>query len=178
MKSSARRSVCSGSWERTRPAARAVTFLNGLCELAGLQCSATLDQEREESLLLRLAGQDVPLLVDRDGELLDALQHISNKQISRAGARRTKVILDAQGFRDTRVEYLKETALRSAKQVMATGRPVTLEPMNAHDRRIIHLELMEHGQVSTRSLGDGPRKKVVISIREVPGGSTGKGDHG
>jgi spoIIIJ-associated protein len=164
------------AWRKDSEAVDALEFLQRICRLAALRCAAELHGEDDETVQLRLAGEDAPLVVEREGELLDALQHVMNKRSQRGGARHRKVILDAQGFRERRADFLRQTALRCAEQVMATGQSAAVGPLNPHDRRLIHLELKEHPSVYTQSVGEGHFKKVVVAARKpTRGGDAGGG---
>lgn len=112
-----------------------------------------------------ISGEDAGLLIGRRGETLSSLQFLVNFMLSRK--LRTKVIvnLDVEGYRERRMEVLKGLAGRMAERVKASGRPITLEPMPARERRIVHMTLAEHPDVTTQSVGDGEGRKVVIVPR-------------
>lgn len=153
------------AWLKGGGAREASAVLEKICELAGLECAVADLRESEEAVLLEITGQDLNLIIGKNGEVLDALQHIVNKVLNRGKAKPRKVILDGDKYRERRLAGLRRLAIRSAEQVKRSGRSVVLDPMNAHDRRIIHLELKEDNEVMTKSLGSGPFKKVVIAAR-------------
>ncbi len=153
------------AWLKRGGAREASAVLEKICELAGLDCTVLDHKESEETVLLEITGQDLSLIIGKNGEVLDALQHIVNKVVNRGKANPRKVVLDGDRYRERRLAGLRRLAIRSAEQVKRSGHSVILDPMNAHDRRIIHLELKEDKEVTTRSLGSGPFKKVVIASR-------------
>jgi spoIIIJ-associated protein len=163
-----RDSIQLRAWKRVATPQDGLEFLNRVFLLAGLDCTATCEEENEDLLLVNVGGSDVDLLVGRNGELLDSLQYLANKHLHRRQFPK-RILVDADGFRQRRVDGLKRLALKYAEQVKATGETVTLAAMNAHDRRIVHLELKDHGDVLTRSLGEGPFKKVLITTRRPHG---------
>lgn len=141
---------------------RAQAFLEGLLRAAGLGCRISASREMEEGLALELEGEDQELLLRRQGRLLDALQHLTEKVLNRGTAERRRVFLDAEGFRSRREQELRQSALRAAKQALMGGSAV-LGPLNARDRRIVHLALRDQPGITTRSVGEGPVRRVVIS---------------
>ncbi len=118
------------------------------------------------SLAVEIQGKDLSVLIGRRSETLNALQYISNLIISRELGAWIMVSLDVQGFRSRRERQLRLMAHRMAEQAMHTGRRQTLEPMPPGERRIIHMELRDHPQVSTESVGEEPNRKVTIFIKE------------
>ncbi len=153
------------AWLKCGRAREASAVLEKICDLAGLECGVVDLKESEEAVLLEITGQDLNLIIGKNGEVLDALQHIVNKAVNRGQVEPKKVILDGDRYRERRLAGLRRLAIRSAEQVKRSGQSVILDPMNAHDRRIIHLELKEDKEVMTRSVGSGPFKKVVIASR-------------
>ena len=97
------------------------------------------------------------------GEVLNSLQtiitSISNKNIDS----RIKVILDIEGYRNKRKETLENLAIKVSKTVSKTGKSITLEPMGAYERKVIHTKLQDSKYVTTHSIGEEPNRKVVIS---------------
>jgi len=155
------------AWRRGDEPQVALEFLTQIFSHAGMECAASFHGEEEDSLRITVEGEDADRLTDRGGELLDSFQYVLNKALGRGGRQHRRVILDAGGFRARRVEELKRMTVISAEQVRTSGRSVVLSPMNAHDRRIIHLQLQDDREVFTRSLGEGPFKKIVIASKET-----------
>lgn len=110
-----------------------------------------------------LAGDGLDPLVGRQGETVDGLQHLLTQVASRAGdGERLRVSLDVGGYRERRAAALRELAARAAEEAVEFGEEVELDPMTPHDRRIVHLELKDHGAVVTRSEGDEPRRRIIV----------------
>jgi spoIIIJ-associated protein len=115
-----------------------------------------------EHLTLDIKGEDLGILIGRRGETLSALQYLVNLIVSRRLKGRVGVVVDVEGYRERRYESLRLLARRLGEQVKTTGKPVTLEPMPANERRIIHLELKDNPDVTTESMGQGEERKIVI----------------
>ncbi len=112
---------------------------------------------------LSLSGSDSGMIIGRRGQTLDALEHLVNRVVFRDDTEHgVRVSLDVEGYRQRRQESLEQLALRLAAKARATGRFVTLNPMSARDRRIVHLTLQSDPSVSTRSEGEGNYRKLVI----------------
>ncbi len=121
--------------------------------------------EREAPLVLDVHGPDVSVLIGHRGETLAALQHIARLIVGQEMASRTNLVVDVDGYKARREESLRRLAERLAEQAVRTNRRVVLEPMPPHERRIVHLTLREHPQVTTESIGEGDRRKVTIIPR-------------
>jgi spoIIIJ-associated protein len=111
-------------------------------------------------------GDDLGMLIGARGETLNAIQHISRLMVGHRIRRRANFIVDVQGYRKRREQALSRLAERMAKKVSTRRRPVILEPMPPHERRIIHVALREDEQVYTQSTGEGKRRRVRILPKE------------
>lgn len=111
---------------------------------------------------LDIQGSDLGILIGRGGQTLAALQYMVNLMVSHRSQTRIPVMVDVEEYKKRRYQALHELAVRMAEQVRATGRSVTLEPMPANERRIVHLALAGDSGVATQSLGIGEARKVVI----------------
>jgi spoIIIJ-associated protein len=126
--------------------------------------------ENETQIHVKLYGRDTRRMLERQGELLDALQVLANKAL--VGRKVEKdVELDCSAFKERRVEELGVRARETAERVRRDGREQLLPAMSPIERRIIHLALQDDAQVTTESRGDGFFKRVAIKLRE-PGQST------
>jgi spoIIIJ-associated protein len=121
--------------------------------------------EKDPPLVFDVRGSGVDTLVGRRGETLAALQHIARLIVGQETASRTNLVVDVDGFKARRQRSLQHLAERLAEQAFRTNRRVVLEPMPPHERRIIHLALREHPEVTTESIGEGTRRKVTIIPR-------------
>ncbi len=113
-------------------------------------------------LTLDVSGHDLGLLIGRRGETLYALQFVVRQILSKEMGRWLPVLVDVESYLVRRRKTLQQLADRMADRVVFSGRKVNLEPMAAHERRIIHLQLRDHENVYTNSVGEGDRRKVVI----------------
>lgn len=107
-------------------------------------------------------GDDLSILIGRRGETLSALQFITRLIVGKELKRPVAVLIDIEGYRARRERQLRQLARRMAAQVLETERTMTLEPMPAFERRIIHIELRDNPDVETESVGEGNRRKVTI----------------
>lgn len=117
------------------------------------------------SVVLDVNGDDLGILIGRRGETLASLQYLVNLILSRRFQAKAAVGIDVAGYKRRREVALRGLAQRMAERVKSTGRSVTLEPMPAADRRIVHLALAQDPEVTTASIGDGEQRKVAISRR-------------
>lgn len=109
-----------------------------------------------------ILGKDLSILIGRRGETLAALQYITRLIVGKELKRPVAVLIDIEGYRARREGQLRRLARRVASQAVETSRTMTLEPMPAFERRIIHIELRNHPDVDTLSVGEGNRRKVTI----------------
>jgi spoIIIJ-associated protein len=151
-------------------------------EVLEVLMAALVDSPRIEELPARddsgtvrftLSGSGSGLLIGRRGQTLDALEHLIGRIVSRdEWEHGLRVALDAEGYRQRHQESLEDLARRLADKARVTGRPVTLSPMSARDRRVIHLAVEREAGVSTCSEGEGLFRRVVINPEQGarPGG--------
>ncbi len=124
------------------------------------------DEEGQRPVYVNIHGDDLSILIGRRAEILNALQYIVNLIVSKQLAHWVQVIVDVEGYRTRREVQLRKMARQMADQAVKTGRRQVLEPMSAGDRRILHLELRDHPEVTTRSIGEDPLRKVTILPKE------------
>jgi spoIIIJ-associated protein len=120
------------------------------------------DDEESSPWVLQIVGDDLGMLIGRRGETLNALQYITRLIASRELQRRANIVLDVEGYKLRREKKLSQLAMRMAEQALQLGRTVALEPMSPYERRIVHLALRDHPEVSTESVGEGDHRKVTI----------------
>ena len=150
----------------------AVDFLRRLLELMNIDADVTArapetagDGLGRASAVLDVAGDDLGILIGRRGSTVAALQYMVNHMVSRSLKTKALVSVDVERYKRRREEALIGLAQRLADKVKASGRTVTLEPMPANERRIVHLALAGDSQVVTASLGEGETRKVAISLK-------------
>ena len=122
--------------------------------------------ETISSTALNIEGEDLGILIGRRGQTLASLQHIVRLIVGYQTQTRLPLIIDVEGYKRRRCEGLQALAWRIAEQVAASKMPFNLEPMTAFERRIIHLTLANHPDVTTESTGQGETRKVVILPRQ------------
>lgn len=144
-------------------------ILQGLVDRMNLRARVEVVQqsdaeadEGERVQVLNIVGEDLGVLIGRQNEVLSALELITRLMVNQRVHVRSDFIVDVNGYRAKRAESLRKLALRMADQAIETGRTAVLEPMPPSERRIIHLALRDHPKVSTRSVGEGDRRKVTI----------------
>jgi len=120
------------------------------------------DQTGERPIFIEVLGDDLSILIGRHSETLNAIQYISSLIICRELGKWVPLMIDIQGYRERRERQLRQLAKRMAEQAISTGHRQVLEPMPANERRLIHLELREHPEVETLSIGEEPNRKVTI----------------
>ena len=120
-------------------------------------------QQVDGNIALTIEGDKSGLLIGRKGKTLDALQFIVNRIVNKTLDKRTRVVVDSENYRQRRRDSLTEMALRMGDKAKRIGKPVTTNPLNPRERRIIHLALKEDERLNTKSRGEGLLKKVVIS---------------
>ncbi|MBN1641825.1 MAG: Jag N-terminal domain-containing protein [Anaerolineae bacterium] len=116
-------------------------------------------------LTLDVEGEELSVLIGRQGEVLDALQYITRLIVSREVEHWVNLVVDVQHYKQRRAKSLRELAGRIAERVATTNQPVALEPMPPNERRAIHIALRDHPSVTTQSVGKGDKRKVTIIPR-------------
>lgn len=122
--------------------------------------------EGERELSINMSGADMGILIGKRGQTLDSLQYLVSLVVNRESTDYIRVKLDTENYRERRKETLETLAKNIAYKVKRTRRPVSLEPMNPYERRIIHSSLQNDKYVLTRSEGEEPFRHVVISLKK------------
>lgn len=144
-------------------------FVAGIVERLGVE--AALETRRDEGGIVHvhIVGDELGLVIGRRGQTLDALQFLVNQAANKDGGPRARIVLDAGGYRARRAEALEALAGRMADKAIRQGRNVALDPMNAFERRIVHMSLADDDAVETYSEGEDPHRRIIIA----PKGTTG-----
>ncbi len=148
------------------PGMLASDFINKVCQAMGVNVNTQASKDGEH-WHIDITGPELGILIGRRGDTLDALQYLTNLAVARKLSERVRLIVDVEGYRLRREETLVSLAKRLSEKVKKTGIRVVLEPMNAHERRIIHTSLQDEARISTFSEGDDPNRRVVISLNRV-----------
>ena len=142
-------------------------FLKKVCSNMGIEATFEVSCEREESLInVNIVGNDMGLLIGKRGQTLDSLQYLTSLVVNKESGTYFKVKIDTENYRARRKETLENLARNIASKVKKTRKPVSLEPMNPYERRIIHSALQNDKMVETYSEGEEPNRKVVIAIKK------------
>lgn len=132
--------------------------------LKTLQVEYTIEvKKREDQILLNIHCDNENFLIGRRGTTLDAVQYLVNRIANKHAKEKIQVVLDTSNYRVNRMQRLQKLAIRLSRRVKMTGKPVTVSPMNPHDRRIIHLTLQDDPAVKTLSKGSGFMRRITIS---------------
>lgn len=149
--------------EGDEKAAQIAQFLTGLLSHMGADAVPQILQGAENTYEVELLGEHLGSLIGRRGETLDAIQQITNYAVNRGEAKRVRIHVDAEHYRGKREESLERLAEKVALKVVKYRRNVTLEPMNAYERHVIHTALQEYPDVSTYSTGTEPNRRTVVA---------------
>lgn len=158
-------------------ASAAVNTVNKILSLGKVNVVSTLRAANDPEVggpVVDLTGEDSGLLIGRRGQTLQSLQFIVNLIVRKDFGEDVRVVLDVEHYRQRREASLRDMATKVAARVAQTGRAITLEPMTAADRRVIHLALANYPGVVTESVGMGEERKVSI----LPGPRGGNGPDG
>jgi spoIIIJ-associated protein len=148
--------------ERTDKAREALEALQGLLGWLSEQATVEIREETNERILLEISGDKTGLLIGKRGQTLDALQFLVNKMVNRSGESAKRIEVDMEQYRKRREQALRNMAVRLGQKVKKKKKPITIEAMNAHDRRIVHLTLKNDRALETKSVGKGEMRKLVI----------------
>lgn len=147
------------------PVENARKFLLAVAGTMGLNVMIDVNMA-EDHVVLNLRGEDLGLLIGKHGQTLDALQYLTNLASQRESRDRIRLIVDIEDYRRRRAATLEQLALRIADRVRRNGEKVMLEPMNPHERKIIHMSLQEDDRIETFSEGEEPFRRVVIALKK------------
>ncbi len=122
--------------------------------------------DADKTLDIDMRGEEIGILIGKRGQTLDSLQYLVSLVVNRGQADYIRVKLDTENYRQRRKETLENLAKNIAYKVKRTKRPVSLEPMNPYERRIIHSALQNDRYVTTHSEGEEPFRRVVVSLKK------------
>lgn len=139
-------------------------FLRGMLTKMGLIYQIDCFED-EQCLYMRVSGESMGVLIGRRGETLNALQYLTSLVANRGEGPYKRIIVDTENYRRKREDTLRRLARRKAEQVRKSGKPLSLEPMNPYERRVLHATLQGNPDVETHSEGEEPRRHVIISLK-------------
>lgn len=153
-------------WKKATMEDSILNFLNDVFNAMDLKVTVemTIDDE-EDTININLVGDDMGVLIGKRGQTLDSLQYLVSLVANKESEKYYKVKLDTENYRDRRKATLESLAKNIAYKVKRTRRPVSLEPMNPYERRIIHSALQNDRYVCTKSEGEEPFRHVVVLLK-------------
>ena len=138
-------------------------FLTGLLSHMGADAQPVIKMDENGTYQVELVGQNLGGLIGRRGETLDAIQQLTGYAVNHGQSKRVRIHVDAEGYRAKREESLIRLAHKVAGKVVKYRRNVTLEPMNAYERHVIHTALQDTADVTTYSIGTEPNRRTVVA---------------
>ena len=148
------------------PENRAKTFLEDV--FLGMGMRVDIDITFEGKLMkINLSGENMGIIIGKHGDTLDALEHLTSLTVNRGDGDYVKVVLDTENYREKRRQTLVRLAENLSNSVVNHKKKVTLEPMSAGERRIIHSTLQSNDQVDTYNIGEEPYRRVVIALKKA-----------
>lgn len=158
--------ACPAAADGDERAEKIKSFLSGLLERMEIQADPQVKIDAEGNYLVDLVGEDLGAVIGRRGETLDAIQQLTGYAVNHGQAKRVRVRVDAEHYRSKREESLERMAHRVADKVVRYRRNVTLEPMNAYERHVIHTALQDRPDVTTYSIGTEPNRRTVVAYSQ------------
>ncbi|MCX7857742.1 MAG: protein jag [Deltaproteobacteria bacterium] len=153
------------SQETESPEEYGVTFLRRITQMLGVP-SEVKAKKVGDRIVFTLSSKEGNIFIGKNGEVMDALQFILRLAIAKKFKHGFKLLFDINGYREKRKKALLDLAKKLAQRVKRTGRPIKTEPLNAYERRTIHTYFKNDKVIQTKSEGDGPTKRVVISLKK------------
>ena len=143
----------------------ALTFLKDITEKMGLDLAFSA-RVGEDIVYIEMNGKDSRTVIGKRGQTLDAIQYLASLVVNKDNEKYTKVVVDAENYRAKREKTLEQLANRLAAKVVKTRKHVRLEPMNPYERKVIHATLQKNPNITTRSEGEEPYRRVVIELKK------------
>ena len=146
---------------------KSIAFLKDVLHAMDIPAVVEAEYNAEEEVLdINLIGEDMGILIGKRGQTLDSLQYLVSLVVNKSTTGYIRVKVDTENYRSRRKATLENLAHNIAAKVKRTRRPVTLEPMNPYERRIIHSALQNDKYVTTHSEGEEPYRKVVVTLKK------------
>ena len=154
---------------------QAESFLRGLLERMGVECSINVVPREGGGMDITLDGDNMGAVIGRRGETLDAIQHLVNYAVNRGSDKHMHISVDAEGYRSKREDSLVNLAHKMAAKAIKYKRSMALEPMNSYERHVIHTALQDYEGVTTSSIGTEPNRRVVVNYERPAGENQSSG---
>jgi len=162
MPSSKEEKLVPAKEENTASADQVREFLAGLFPHMGIEAEMEITTDGN-TVSVVLTSSEPGVLIGRRGETLDAMQHLANYSINRGKTNRVRINFDAENYRARRSQTLEQLATKIAAKVVKYRKNMTLDPMNAYERHIIHTALQEYDNITTYSVGNEPNRRIVVA---------------
>lgn len=143
----------------------ALTFLKDITDKMGLNLNFNA-KAGDGIVYLEMNGQDSRTVIGKRGQTLDAIQYLTSLVVNKDKEKYVKVVVDAENYRAKRQKTLEQLANRLAAKVVKTRKYVRLEPMNPYERKVIHATLQKNPNITTRSEGEEPYRRVIIELKK------------
>ncbi|WP_018923289.1 RNA-binding cell elongation regulator Jag/EloR [Salsuginibacillus kocurii] len=140
----------------------AKTFLTDVLNDIMVEATVSIFEQKNKEAILHVEGTDLGVLIGKRGQTLDALETLVNMAANQSSDQSYYISLDAEGYRKKRKQALEQLAARKAEEALGRRHTISLEPMNARDRKIIHQALQNKKGINTYSNGDEPKRHIVI----------------
>ena len=140
-------------------------FLNDVFKAMDIEVNTNIQFDEHGTLAINLEGPDMGVLIGKRGQTLDSLQYLVSLVVNKTKGSYIRVKVDTEDYRERRKKTLENLAKNLSYKVKRTRRPVTLEPMNPYERRVIHSTLQNDKYVTTHSEGEEPYRRVVITLK-------------
>jgi len=145
-------------------------LLKQILNLLSPEAQVSIHQDNDQHRI-HIGGGEPAILIGRKGQTLEAIQYLVDKTVNKQCGKGYRIVVDVEGYLETRRKELTEAANRLADKARRTGKPSTMNQMNAHDRRIVHLALKNNKAVRTQSVGEGYYRKLMIMPKRRKGPS-------
>src|SRR5437764_5219720 len=143
-------------------AARVRELLERIAGDTGVDAQVRVHED-DERVTGEFVGDDLGLLIGHHGQTIDAIQHVAYRVAFRGAPARKRVVVDAEGYRERRAVALRAAADQAAETAVSDRRPVSLEAMSAHERKVVHEHLKNRHDVETYSEGQEPARRLVVA---------------
>ncbi len=140
------------------------TFLNDMFKAMGMEVKIDIDFDDPECVNIEFSGENMGVLIGKRGQTLDSIQYLTSLVVNKGKDKYVRIKIDTEDYRNRRKQTLESLARNIAYKVKRSRKPVSLEPMNPYERRIIHSALQGDKFVSTRSEGEEPFRHVVVYL--------------
>ncbi len=160
------------------PLDSAKDFLSGLLDHIGVNGVVDGEVSEDGTIALNISGENMGVVIGRRGDTLDALQYLTSIVVNRSEKDHIRVTVDTENYRKKREESLETLAHKVAGRVLKYKKNVTLEPMNANERRVIHSTLQNTKGITTYSMGNEPNRRVVVALVGSARGGKGRSQRG